>query len=319
MKLKDNQFSIVRIYKHPVGRVWSAFTEEAHQKHWWGPRGFSITTESKDLRTGGQWIYTMHGPDGTDYPNITTYHEVIPLKRLVYDHGASPGRPPLFRVEANFIDLGASTRYEMIMTLETAEAAREIQKFIKQVGGDSTWDRFSEYLEESSSGKKQFVINRSFSCGIDKMFKVWTQPEQFSKWLAPVGFDMSFIKADVREGGVSFYKMSNEATANPAVTMYGKVYYQEIQSPDRLLYIQEFCDSEGKLSRHPMLPTYPARVQTLVEFAVEGENKTRVTVTWEPVGEVTPEELAVFVSIRSGMTQGWTGSFNKLEEFLASL
>ena len=37
----------------------------------------------------------------------------------------------------------------------------------------------------------------------------------------------------------------------------------------------------------------------------------------EPIGSVTPEELATFIQGRSGMTQGWTGSFDKLEEYLA--
>ncbi|MEZ6045243.1 MAG: SRPBCC domain-containing protein [Planctomycetaceae bacterium] len=56
-------------------------------EQWWGPRGFTLTHHSKDLRPGGTWHYTMHGPDGTDYPNMTLYHEVEKYKKLVYDHG----------------------------------------------------------------------------------------------------------------------------------------------------------------------------------------------------------------------------------------
>lgn len=48
-----------------------------------------LQEKSKDLHPNGKWVYTMHGPDGVDYPNITTYHEVIPYKKLVYDHGAT--------------------------------------------------------------------------------------------------------------------------------------------------------------------------------------------------------------------------------------
>ena len=32
----------------------------------------------------------------------------------------------------------------------------------------------------------------------------------------------------------------------------------------------------------------------------------------------TPEEIEVFVKMRGSMTQGWTGSFDKLEALLAS-
>jgi uncharacterized protein YndB with AHSA1/START domain len=56
---------------------------------------------------------------------------------------------------------------------------------------------------------------------------------------------------------------------------------------------------------------------TTVTFAEEEPNRTRVTVTWEPYGPATPEEIAAFVKERAGMTGGWTGSFDKLEALLA--
>lgn len=316
MKLKDNQFSIVRIYDHPVQVIWRAFTEEKHVAHWWGPRGFRLTSKSKDLKVGGQWIYTMHGPDGVDYPNITTYHEVVPGQRLVYDHGASEGKPPLFRVEATFKDLGNKTQLELIMTLATAEAAREIRTFIKSAGGDSTWDRLAEYLADQQSGKKQFVINRSFPCSIEKMYELWTSPLHISRWLAPVGFSMKFHDVDIRAGGQSFYEMTNGGSGSDLVQMFGKIYYQSFERPHRLVYFQEFATREGAISRHPMLPTYPARIQTTVEFVAEEDSVTRVKVTWEPVSPYSQAELDVFLSIRGGMTQGWTGSFDKLEKYL---
>ena len=55
---------------------------------------------------------------------------------------------------------------------------------------------------------------------------------------------------------------------------------------------------------------------TTVTLTEEGPDQTRVTVTSEPYGNFTPEELAVFLQARGGMTQGWTGSFDKLEDYL---
>jgi uncharacterized protein YndB with AHSA1/START domain len=49
----------------------------------------------------------------------------------------------------------------------------------------------------------------------------------------------------------------------------------------------------------------------------EGPDQTRVTVTWEPQGDTTPEELEAFIQSKAGMTQGWTGSFDKLEACLS--
>jgi hypothetical protein len=44
-----------------------------------------------------------------------------------------------------------------------------------------------------------------------------------------------------------------------------------------------------------------------------------VTVTWEIHGDATREEVETFVNARAGMTQGWTGSFDKLEAQLSEI
>ncbi len=67
-----------------------------------------------------------------------------------------------------------------------------------------------------------------------------------------------------------------------------------------------------------MAPTWPETMLTVVTFAEEGPDKTRVTVTWETHGSTTTEEIEAFVKARGGMTQGWTGSFDKLEDYLGA-
>ena len=38
-----------------------------------------------------------------------------------------------------------------------------------------------------------------------------------------------------------------------------------------------------------------------------------MTISWEPYGPTTEEELNFFINERGGMTKGWTGSFDKLD------
>jgi uncharacterized protein YndB with AHSA1/START domain len=310
---KSNEIRIIRIYDAPVSAVWDAWTDPAQVAQWWGPRGFTLTTHSKDLRPGGGWRYTMHGPDGVDYPNTTAYHEVEKHSKLVYDHGGSDDRPPMFRVTVLFSEVDGKTKMDMTMTLPSPEAAEETAKFIKKAGGDSTWDRLAEYLEKESSGKEKFVVNRSFNAPLDVMFEMWTNPDHFSQWLPPTGFNMQFVRCDIRPGGSSFYFM----TGPGGMKMYGRAEYREIKRPDRVVYTQQFCDEKENLSRHPMMPTFPATMITTVTLTAEGPDRTRVTVTWEPCG-ATPEEVESFIKARAGMTLGWTGSFDKLEALLAS-
>ena len=274
-KNKSNEIRIIRIYDAPVQAVWDAWTDPDQIAQWWGPRGFTTTTHSKDLRPGGSWIYTMHGPDGTDYPNWTSYLEVEEFAKLVYDHGGSDDRPPLFRVTVLFSEIKGRTKMEMSMTLPTPEAAEETRKFIRQAGGYSTWDRLSEYLEKEGSGKEKFVITRSFGAPLDLMFEMWTNPKHFSQWLPPAGYEMEFIRSDIKPGGSSFYLMTGSGPK-----MYGRAECLQIEKPNRLVYTQQFCDENEKISRHPMAPTWPETMLTTVELAAEGPDRTRVTVTW---------------------------------------
>lgn len=192
---KSNELKLTRLYDAPIEAVWDAWTDPEQVAQWWGPRGFTLTTHSKDLRPGGTWKYTMHGPDGVDYPNITRYLEVEQHKKLVYDHGANEEREALFRVTVLFSESNGKTKMDMTMSLPTPEAAEETRKFVKEAGGYATWDRLAEYLEKESSGKDQFVVNRSCDASIDTIFDMWTDPEHISQWLPPVGFSMEFIRA----------------------------------------------------------------------------------------------------------------------------
>ncbi|MEX2114903.1 MAG: SRPBCC family protein [Pirellulales bacterium] len=317
-KSKSNEISITRVYDAPLETVWDAWTDPEQVAQWWGPRGFTLTTHAKDLRPGGSWTYTMHGPDGVDYPNATQYLEVEERARLVYDHGGYADRPPMFRVTVLFSEVDGKTKMEMTMTLPTPEAAEEARKFIKKAGGNATWDRLAEYLEKEATGKEKFVINRTFDAPLELMFEMWTKPEHISKWLPPVGFDMQFIRSDIKPGGSTFFFMSGNG-----LKMHGRAEYLAIDQPNRdksgrIVYTQEFCDEQENLSRHPLAPVWPAAMLTTVTLTAEGPKRTRVTVTWEPHGATTHEELAAFIQARASMTQGWTGSFDKLEALLAN-
>lgn len=318
-KNKPNELYITRTYDAPVKMVWEAWIDPKQVAKWWGPRGFTLTTKSKDVRTGGTWVYTMHGPDGVDYPNITKFLEVEKYSRLVYDHGANENQPAMFRVTVNFSENNGKTKMEMTMALPTAEAAQETKKFIKKAGGDSTWDRLAEFLSDEIAHKDVFVINRSFDAPINLMFEMFTDPKHFSKWLAPTGFDMEYKKSDIKPGSTAVYCMTGSYDGKTETKMYGKAKYHEIVKPNKIIYTQYFCDENENITRHPLAPTWPEAMQTTVLLEAEGNDKTRVCITWEVAGNATAIERDTFNKAKGGMTQGWGGSFEKLEAYLAGI
>lgn len=145
----DREISTTRIFEAPRGLVWQVWTDPDHTKHWWGPDGFSLTTKEFDLRPGGRWSFTMHGPDGTDYRNELEYKVVDPPNRLEWHHGPSPD----FYVTVIFADEGTTrTRVEMQMLFPTVEERnRTIEKFNALEGQQQTMNRLGAYLAEIST------------------------------------------------------------------------------------------------------------------------------------------------------------------------
>lgn len=83
----DREIVTSRVFDAPREVVWDAFTDPAQVVQWWGPRGFTTTIHEMDVRPGGRWRHTMHGPDGTDYPNASVFQEIGKPERIVYSHG----------------------------------------------------------------------------------------------------------------------------------------------------------------------------------------------------------------------------------------
>jgi uncharacterized protein YndB with AHSA1/START domain len=309
----SNEIRLTRVYDAPARAVWDAWTDPEQVGKWWGPRGFTLTTHSKDLRAGGIWRYTMHGPDGTDWPNVTTYHMVELHRKLVYDHGATDATPPLFRVTVTFAEANGKTTMDLTMALATPEAATQIAKHIKQAGGNATWDRLAEHLVETSTGKRTFVINRTLDAPIARVHDMWTNPEHLAKWLPPPGTRMNFLRSEIAVGKSTLFVISGSHG-----TMHVRAEYLRLEPPWRIDYTQQFVDEGERLAPAPGADTWPAMLLMTVVFTPEAPDRTRVTVNCEPCGTTTSAEVDAFVAERPGMTLGWTSSFDALEEMLVT-
>jgi uncharacterized protein YndB with AHSA1/START domain len=256
----------------------------------------------------------MHGPDGTDWPNVTLYHEVEPLARLVYDHGATDTTPPLFRVTVTFTAVGDKTRLDMTMALATPEIAAQTRRFIKEAGGEATWDRLAEFLDLRTSGRERFVLNRAFDAPIARVFAMWTEREHLARWLPPRGATMRLLDGEIAVGRRARFVMTGAQGA-----LHGHFEYLAIEPPRRVAYLQRFTDEAERPTRPPGAPDWPLTLLTTVVLVEESPERTRVVIATEPQAPLTDAEVAAFVAERAGMTRGWTGSLDVLEELLAAL
>jgi uncharacterized protein YndB with AHSA1/START domain len=102
--------------------VFKLWTTPEYIGQWWGPRGFTVTTEKMDFRPGGEWIFEMHGPDGGDYANRIVYDEIMEPERLVYTHVSGPK----FRATVTFDEQEGKTTITWIMLFETEELRNRV-------------------------------------------------------------------------------------------------------------------------------------------------------------------------------------------------
>lgn len=124
MKGKENrEIHISRTLKAPVELVWEAWTRPEPIAHWWGPAGFTSTIHAMDFREGGEWKLTLHGPDGTNYPNRSMFMEIIPLKKIVFEHFN-----PHFMTTVLFESKGNNTQMDWTMEFDTEELRETIVK-----------------------------------------------------------------------------------------------------------------------------------------------------------------------------------------------
>lgn len=137
---------IRRVFDAPRELVFEAWTNRDHVGRWWGPRGFTSTIQEMDVRPGGVFRLTMHGPDGTDYPNRIVFTEVVRPERLVYWHG-DDNDPQQFHVTVTFEEDGYRTSLTLRSLFPTAEARDfVVEKHDAIEGGKQHLERLAEHL-----------------------------------------------------------------------------------------------------------------------------------------------------------------------------
>lgn len=147
--MAGRELVLSRLLDAPRTLVFDTWSNPAHVGKWWGPAGFTTTTREMAFKVGGRWRFTMHGPDGTDYPNIVVYTEIVRPERIFYNHGDDEGAEspvPNFKVEVTFDERDGKTLLTLRMIVDSAGQLEAMKKFGALEGGQQTLDRLQQYL-----------------------------------------------------------------------------------------------------------------------------------------------------------------------------
>ena len=321
----DRELVVGCVVDAPAEVVFRALTEAEHLRHWWGPFGFRNTFQELESRTGGRWRFTMHGPDGKDWPNLIEFHAVQAPARLAFRHGSGVPGEPTHEVEITLEAHPRGTRVTLRQTHETAARAAEVAKYAL-AGGAQTMTRLQGYvasMRERASAEvlegvppgteaDDFVVVRAFEAPREQMFRVLTEPAHLEKWFGPAGMGLRVIQSELRPGGWMRYAMKPGPDE-----MYGRFVYRLVLAPERLAYVVSFTDAAGEPARHPMSATWPLEVLAIATLT-EHQGKTLLCARSIPI-HVTDEERRTFRQGHEGMTQGFAGTYDQLDQYLRAL
>lgn len=145
----DRELIVTRVINATPQRVFEAFADPKQMPHWWGPTGFTTTIHTYDVRPGGESRYTMHGPDGRDWPNRARYIEVIPGEKLTYwlDDG-DDAKEMHMHATVTFQAEAGGTRVTLKMVVATAAIRETLIREVNALeGGKQTLGRLAEWVE----------------------------------------------------------------------------------------------------------------------------------------------------------------------------
>ena len=147
-----NELVLERVFDAPRERVFDAWADCDAVSKWWGPRTWPVAFCEMDFRVGGEWLYAMKGPDGTESWGKCVYREIDRPSRLVFDDmfsdkdgGVNTDMPQMV-MTVTFTDEGGKTKVNMHTKYPSAEAMKTLTEMGMIDGLTEAWDQLEELV-----------------------------------------------------------------------------------------------------------------------------------------------------------------------------
>ncbi|MCQ4087922.1 SRPBCC domain-containing protein [Saccharibacillus sp. JS10] len=159
VKAEGKEFAMERLFDATQDQVFAAFTKCEHLQHWWGPRGWQLTTCNLDFRPEGAWHYCMTCQDeaqgeffGMESWGKAVYQSIDAPNSIVYTDYFSDAEgnlneemPPsdttlIFEPFEGGTKVISRTVYDSEASLQT------VIDMGMEYGIRETWDRLDDYL-----------------------------------------------------------------------------------------------------------------------------------------------------------------------------
>jgi uncharacterized protein YndB with AHSA1/START domain len=187
-----------------VEQVFAAISNPDRLARWWGPAGFTNTFTLCEFKSGGRWLFTMHGPDGNDYVNENIFAEIHPPRMVVVQHVSEPK----FRLTIALTESIKGTVVSWSQKIENADIARRIEHIVVPAN-EQNLDRLSaEVLQRINGNGMRIIVETMVAAPVDEVWRAYTSPEDIKQWnAASDDWHTTAATVDLRVGGAFSSRM----------------------------------------------------------------------------------------------------------------
>ena len=140
-------------------------------------------------------------------------------------------------------------------------------------------------------------VSRSFAASRERVFRAWTDPDQFLRWFANPGSSMRIVRFDAREGGE--YDIQGE-TGGELWRVRGT--WREVRPPERLVFTWSSKLERPVPGRESAAEQDSGDTVVTVELLEKGRGTELVLVHTGFTSEVS----------RKAHDEGWIGCLNRM-------
>ncbi len=304
----DRTIITTRVFPFTREALFEAFADPEQLALWWGPRGFSNTFSTFDFRPGGDWVLTMHGPNGAEYPNESEFKEIAKPSRIVFEHL----RPMhWYRMTVDITDESPGySRLTWHMQFETAEHLEPIRPFIV-AANEQNLDRLTSVLVQRAE-PAVYHVTRLIPASREAVFEAWTRASLLANWWGTHSFTNPVCEIDASPGGELRITMRSPEGVDYPVT--GVVH--EVVALERLVFsldLSAYPDAWKDLIQPGRTAdeVNPSGCLLFTVLFAEAGEQTRLTLT---LRFDTPALRESF--LQHGLAAGWEEGLDSLTALL---
>lgn len=152
-------------------------------------------------------------------------------------------------------------------------------------------------------GERELIFSRHFAAPRQLVWDCYTNCAHLAYWWAPIGWELTHCKLDLRVGGTWHYCMAGEYEGN-RMESWGLATYKTIDAPQQLVYEDAFSDKDGNVNAD-----MPQMLITVTFEEVDGG--TRMTSNTLLASAEARQQI-----IDMGVEDGVAGTYERLDAYL---